>query len=574
MHLPPLRFLAVGFLLSLSLSACGERAPQGGSGSPVPPPVPPQASAPVPSTEPASQVEAQAPAPVPPPATVAPDEPVAQIKTAPSEPAAQPKPAPQESEVQAGSFTLEEIQSNLSPPPQAGSVGSEAPPPAAPAPPAVSPADTPAQPRRAPEADGLPVAKFATLNALVLEVIMRMPHGGGYAVTGQAAANLVSSTALDPATGALKIESKKAQPSYCSGATYLAFLEVISELQTKYQLQLPPGASQALLVQRQPDGVGIWGRWNSNGPGTAKLLHDLGIGVNFTDFAEAKPGDFMKIWWNDGIGSTERGHSVVYLDSFRGTDGTEMVKFWSSNQDTGFSEKTIPKEKIVRVLFSRFEDPTGLAKAASLPKKDEYLAAMLKRPSTEEEMFEVCGVDAPPGSSLLRNPSRPRQASGEATPPPTPAAETSESSPLIPPAPAEPKAMPRQEPEPAALPAVETPAAPPVPDLNQMFAGTAYERYNFLSRTTILRKAQEKLATAKDYPGQPDGAPGPMTDGAIKAWQKKHQLPATGILDKATLHSLHLENQPELKESAPPKPPAGTVSGAPPEAQALPRPNP
>jgi hypothetical protein len=68
-----------------------------------------------------------------------------------------------------------------------------------------------------------------------------------------------------------------------------------------------------LLIRGQGDGVGIWGRWNANGPGTARLFEELHLGKNFTSFEEARPGDFMKIFWNDNIGGTESGHSVIYL---------------------------------------------------------------------------------------------------------------------------------------------------------------------------------------------------------------------------------------------------------------------
>ena len=68
-----------------------------------------------------------------------------------------------------------------------------------------------------------------------------------------------------------------------------------------------------LIIRDQRDGEGIWGRWNANGPGTARLFHELGLGSNFDNFDQAKPGDFMKIFWSRQVGKSEHGHSTIFL---------------------------------------------------------------------------------------------------------------------------------------------------------------------------------------------------------------------------------------------------------------------
>ena len=98
----------------------------------------------------------------------------------------------------------------------------------------------------------------------------------------------------------------------------------------------------ALLVRGQRDGEGVWGRWNANGPGTARLFHELDLGRNFTDYALARPGDFMKIFWTSEVGRAERGHSVVYIGREL-VGGTERVRFWSSNKPAGYGEKSVPR---------------------------------------------------------------------------------------------------------------------------------------------------------------------------------------------------------------------------------------
>lgn len=533
MHFLSYRFLATLIALG-GLASCGEKESRNDVSRPlvqIPPAVPPSDQRPNSAPK---QTEAADPGPDRPPviASQSPPPPTAEVPTtaAPTSPPT-PGKAPQVTPGTAeGSFSPQEIQAVVKTPaietPQTSA----------------GPTADPVDLKKHPDVtQGLPKAEFASLNELVLQIIQKMPHGGGYAVSSDAATKLVSSTSLKSDAPVIQVAPEKAQPSFCSGATYLVFLGVVSELQTNYRLPLPEEASKALLVKRQADGVGVWGRWNANGPGTAKVFHDLGIGINFTDFAKAKPGDFMKIWWNDGIGSTERGHSVIYLGSSKEQDGTEVVKFWSSNLEVGFSEKTIPKSKIVRVLFSRLEDPSRLAEVTKLPAKDDYLADMLNRPSTEKEMFEVCGVESPAGSSLLRPGETSSQSAGNGKVPASP------EKPLPGTTPTQGKGAANLSPPPAA------------PNLNEIFAGTPYAAFNFFSKTKILHQAQEVLQLSKDYPGVPDGSPGPMTDAAIKSWQKRGHLKETGLLDAATLKSMDLDGLPEETAPVPPAPGAAAI---------------
>lgn len=232
------------------------------------------------------------------------------------------------------------------------------------------------------------------LNQLVLDAIKKMPTGGGYATTAKALESL-RSTMWVAGDGVLTVDASRATPSFCSGATYLLFLQVIRTLHRKNVLDLSSTAAEALASVHGPDGHGIWGRWNANGPGTARLFFELGIGKNFVDFESAMPGDFMKIWWTNEIGKSERGHSVVFLGSETDDQGVESVRFWSSNIPDGYGEKVVPRAKIKRALFSRFDKPSALNNAVSIPKKDGYLESMLVRSSTESELYELCGLPKP-----------------------------------------------------------------------------------------------------------------------------------------------------------------------------------
>lgn len=230
------------------------------------------------------------------------------------------------------------------------------------------------------------VACGADWNAAVLDAVREMPRGGGYATTRATIEKLGAAAA--PNGDGLLLRPAIARPSYCSGATYLVFLKVMERARAAGLAKFDP---ELLMPAMQPDGFGVWGRWNANGPGTARLFYELGAGRNFTDWAEARPGDFLKIFWRDAVGSKEFGHSVVYLGT-ESVNGVESVRFWSSNKPDGFGEKTVPKSKIARAIFSRLERPERLAFAINLPRKDAYLASLLERESSFVEACRLTGA--------------------------------------------------------------------------------------------------------------------------------------------------------------------------------------
>ena len=229
----------------------------------------------------------------------------------------------------------------------------------------------------------------APYNPLVLEAVHSMPQGGGYSTASTATHALQHAVSVQ--NGRLEVQAAHAIPSYCSGATYLAFLKVISSLQSQQRLPLTPEIIFSLMPSGQPDGTGIWGRWNANGPGTARLFHELGLGRNFTDLSLALPGDFLKIFWTDQIGAAEHGHSVIYLGT-ENKEGIPCLSYWSSNIPGGFGIRSVPLSRIHRMLFSRLEYPENLVRATSLPRSDHYLASLQSRSSTPAEMAIQCGV--------------------------------------------------------------------------------------------------------------------------------------------------------------------------------------
>src|SRR6058998_526231 len=184
-------------------------------------------------------------------------------------------------------------------------------------------------------------ASFAgDCNSLILEQIKEMPQGGRYSVSHFAKIRLQSSAHFE--SGKFFILPSQASPSFCSGATYLVFIRTIEALRARGDLHLDYSTLERLIIRDQHDGEGIWGRWNANGPGTARLFYELRLGRNFTDFNQAQPGDFMKIFWNKNVGRRESGHSVIFLGTVNRLDG-EHVRFWSSNIPGGYGEKEVPR---------------------------------------------------------------------------------------------------------------------------------------------------------------------------------------------------------------------------------------
>ncbi len=229
---------------------------------------------------------------------------------------------------------------------------------------------------------------------MILDIVHQMPQGGGYSVKHPAMVAMISAVSLD-AVGSpspLSIKPALAKPSFCSEATYLVFIALVNELQAKKTINLSSEDLKALLITGQPDGEGIWGRWNANGPGTARLFYELHLGRNFQSLSQAQPGDFLKIFWTDEIGAKEFGHSVIFLGTHATPEG-QVMRIWSSNSGVGYSEKDVPMTKIKRMLFSRLSDPSALKSIAQLPRKDAYLAGLMTNVSSEEEMSSMVGIE-------------------------------------------------------------------------------------------------------------------------------------------------------------------------------------
>ena len=234
-----------------------------------------------------------------------------------------------------------------------------------------------------------PLVSADDLNALILDQIKQMPQGGRYSVSRFAKIRLQSAAHFE--SGKFFILPSAPYPSFCSGATYLVFIKTIETLRARGDLHLDFATLEQLIIRDQRDGEGIWGRWNANGPGTGRLFHELGLGHNFDNFNEARPGDFMKIFWSREVGKAEHGHSTIFL-GMENRLGVEYVRYWSSNIPSGYGEKSVPRNKVAYAIFSRLETPANLSRINDAPVIDVYLASLLRKRSSFAEATQKCGL--------------------------------------------------------------------------------------------------------------------------------------------------------------------------------------
>jgi len=255
-------------------------------------------------------------------------------------------------------------------------------------------------------------------NELILQKIEAMPAGGHYASyrsdmpEGKRFDDLYAAVdALGKAVdvnrrGQLAVRPQRAMPdSFCSSATYLLFCEVIATLQRRGVVPANAGISGELadiggkedVIHGRLDGIGMFGHWNADGPGTAVLFHRLGLGRSFLEYENARPGDFLKIFWNENIGKGERGHLVVYLGRSKSGD---VIHVWSSNQrnadgSSGYGTMWVRTSRIHRALFSRLEHPERLMRwleFSEAEKTSDYLVRIRRSPSSIAEMKTQTGI--------------------------------------------------------------------------------------------------------------------------------------------------------------------------------------
>ena len=141
--------------------------------------------------------------------------------------------------------------------------------------------------------------------------------------------------------------------SYCSGASYTAFIEALNLLLPDGAKNISPERLEALRMQepaggRREDLIKFWGYWNADGFGTQYAL------VQYTKMgqeikpAQLRPGDFVNISWKAGLG-----HSVIFL-GWAIRDGDKKMLYWSSQRATnGYGDQLVSIQRIKEIKAVR-----------------------------------------------------------------------------------------------------------------------------------------------------------------------------------------------------------------------------
>lgn len=149
--------------------------------------------------------------------------------------------------------------------------------------------------------------------------------------------------------------------SYCSGATYAAFIEAMNLIFNDSSKIISNLYFEALRMQepdggRREDHTKFWGKWNADGFGSHFALvqySKIGIEVNPKFLM---PGDFVNISWKNGIG-----HSVIFLGWYEDETYNLHMLYWSSQKGTnGLGDQLVPVNSIKEIKAVRILNPENL----------------------------------------------------------------------------------------------------------------------------------------------------------------------------------------------------------------------
>jgi len=198
------------------------------------------------------------------------------------------------------------------------------------------------------------------INTLILQAIdtvqSHAPDGGGYFI------GIRANPTESPVYYNLKLFQKPLieiprQASYCSGATYTAFIEAMNLFYPNGQQRLGEKQYESLRMQepdgsRREDHIKFWGHWNADGFGNHFALVQYSQMGEVIPPKEARSGDFANISWKSGLG-----HSVIFLGWVE-IDGDKKMMYWSSQRGTnGYGDQIVSLQTIKSVMFVRLTHP-------------------------------------------------------------------------------------------------------------------------------------------------------------------------------------------------------------------------
>lgn len=167
-------------------------------------------------------------------------------------------------------------------------------------------------------------------NQVVLDLIAEYETGGGYSWPAPRGTH---GTTRDLTLGAERIARGSGGPTHCSGLTFEVFWRALERWSGEpSDAGLDPAAARALMR--------TWFVPDTRGHGPAAALPAHGLGRRIDRLEDARPGDFVQVWMNNGSG-----HTLIFLDWTRDADGRIVgVRHFSSHPVTdgiGITEREI-----------------------------------------------------------------------------------------------------------------------------------------------------------------------------------------------------------------------------------------
>ncbi len=147
--------------------------------------------------------------------------------------------------------------------------------------------------------------------------------------------------------------------SYCTGATYAAFIEAMNLIISPEERgQLSQDRFEALRMQeldggRREDHVKFWGHWNADNTGHSYAMVQYSQMGKEISAKSARPGDFVNIIWKNN-----HGHAVIFLGWQMSEKGELDMLYWSSQPGTnGLGDSRTHVSNTKRLTFVRLVDP-------------------------------------------------------------------------------------------------------------------------------------------------------------------------------------------------------------------------
>ncbi|MBI2520844.1 MAG: hypothetical protein HYV97_10520 [Bdellovibrio sp.] len=147
--------------------------------------------------------------------------------------------------------------------------------------------------------------------------------------------------------------------SYCTGATYAAFIETLNSIiGPEERSLLSEDRFEAFRMQeldggRREDHVKFWGHWNADNTGHSYAMIDYTEMGKLITAKSARPGDFVNIVWKNN-----RGHAVIFLGWNVDEKGEKSLLYWSSQPSSnGLGDSQTHLSNTKSVTFVRLINP-------------------------------------------------------------------------------------------------------------------------------------------------------------------------------------------------------------------------